>query len=321
MRRHVATIIALFAFFALYSSAHSASASAENIASTKRVQAAALDTKSITPQRGTLYRATYHGHTCYLFGTVHVGKTVFYPLEPQVTKALNQADKLIIEVDIRNAAAFQQAIIQYGLYPQGESIAQHISADTLTKLKQALQRDGISFEQISRMKPWMVANLLIVQEMARNGFPTEQGIELHFLSVAQQQQKTVGQLETAADQLSIFDKLTTAQQENYLRENMKDLESGLAMKQGLALINAWQHADTTRMEKLMHEMNSEQSSVSALMQRLLIDQRNPRMAEKIEALLKNDKASFVAIGTLHLIGDNSVPKLLRQRGYQVQKLY
>jgi uncharacterized protein YbaP (TraB family) len=76
--------------------------------------------------RGTLCRVDYQGHTCYLFGTVHVGQAAFYPLEPQVTHALQQADRLAIEVDIRNTAAFQQAILQYGLYPGSQTMEQHL---------------------------------------------------------------------------------------------------------------------------------------------------------------------------------------------------
>ncbi|MBV8633404.1 MAG: TraB/GumN family protein, partial [Burkholderiaceae bacterium] len=40
------------------------------------------NTGAAGPQ-GTLYRVQSQGHTAYLFGTIHVGKPEFYPLEPQ----------------------------------------------------------------------------------------------------------------------------------------------------------------------------------------------------------------------------------------------
>jgi uncharacterized protein YbaP (TraB family) len=316
MRRKLVSVIT--ALFTLYAGWHAMPARADDALRAEATTSAAPTRQAAAIRHGTLYRVEYRGHTSYLFGTVHVGQAAFYPLEPQVTRALDRADRLVIEVDIRDAAAFGQAIARYGLYPQGQTIAQHLSADTLEKLQGALQRAGIPFDRIARMKPWMVANLLIVQEMARNGFPAEQGIEMYLLSVAQKQGKAVGALETADYQLSLFDSLNQKQQEDYLRENIAELADGSAMKKGLALIDAWRRADSPEMERLLQD---DQSPSSAFMQKLLISRRNPGMAGKIEMLLKNDKASFVALGALHLLGENGVPALLQQRGYRVQKLY
>lgn len=318
---HRTTVSLIAALFGLYLGLHTAPTQADEMRAPASAAPAAAAQKSAATRHGTLYRVSRGGNTCYLFGTVHVGQAAFYPLEPQVMQALDRADTLVIEVDIRNTAAFRQAIVRHGLYPEGQTIAQHLSADTLEKLKDALQRAGIPFENAARMKPWMAANLLIVQEMARNGFPAEQGIELYFLSIAKKQNKIVQQLETADYQLSLFDSLTAAQQEEYLLENLAELANGTAMKKGLALISAWQNADSKALEAALLEMQNASSASARLLQRMLIDQRNPGMANKIETLLKNDKAGFVAIGALHLLGDKGVPALLRQRGYQVQKLY
>lgn len=45
------------------------------------------------------------------------------------------------------------------------------------------------------------------------------------------------------------------------------------------------------------------------------------MASKIEALLREDETTFVGGGLLHMVGETGVPILLRQRGYEVEKLY
>ncbi|RQO34739.1 conjugal transfer protein TraB [Herminiimonas sp. KBW02] len=278
-------------------------------------------TAQSTPQRGTLYRVTYRGNTSYLFGTVHVGKTAFYPLEPEVTRAFSASKKLVIEVDIRNTDAMRLAIMRHGIYPAGQTINQHLSADASAQLRQALRRYGTSFESISRMKPWMVANLLLVQEMARQGFPTEQGIELHFLSLAEKQKKTVLELETADYQLSLFDSMSDAEQEEYLVENLTELASGVAMQKALDLIKAWQTADAKALDAALLEMQKGENASDRFLQKVLLDRRNPAMAQQVEALLKTDKTSFVAVGALHLLGAKGVPGLLQQRGYTVQKLY
>ena len=316
MHRHFVLVVTLlFSWFISF-------AHADNGTDNTALKSQTANTlKATVPNRGVLYRVSHRGNASYLFGTVHVGQAAFYPLEPQVTRALSAADKLVLEVDVRDIATLQQAVMQHGIYPEGQTLDQHLSADSLDKLKQALQVAGIPFENVARMKPWMVTNLLIVQAMARAGYPTEQGIELYFLSVAKKEKKAVQQLETADYQLSLFNGLSDVQQEEYLQENLVQLASGSSLKKGLDLITAWQHADNKALEAALLEMQNEQSTSAQFLQRVLLDERNPNMANKIAELLKTDKRSFAAIGALHLIGNKGVPALLQQRGYKVEKLY
>jgi uncharacterized protein YbaP (TraB family) len=273
------------------------------------------------PQRGALYRVRHQGNTAYLFGTIHVGQAAFYPLEPQVTRALSQSTQLVLEMDLRKSAQFQQAIDQYGMYGAGRTIDQQLSADSVRQLKTALQRFGIPFESVARMKPWMAANLLLAVDLERNGYQASLGTDLYLLSLAQAQAKTVRELETADYQLSLFDQLTPAQQEQYLRETLAELADGSGFNKTKAMIDAWRSADAGAMENLLREMQNEKSASSDFMQRVLLDQRNPNMAAGIEALLRKNKSTFVGVGMLHLLGEGGLPTLLRQRGYEVKKLY
>jgi len=54
-------------------------------------------------------------------------------------------------------------------------------------------------------------------------------------------------------------------------------------------------------------------------QRLLVD-RNHRMAERMEQYLQQGKA-FVAVGALHLPGEDGLLNLLEQQGYTLRCLY
>jgi uncharacterized protein YbaP (TraB family) len=277
--------------------------------------------KAVIPLRGTLYRVDHRGRSNYLFGTIHVGQAAFYPLEPQVMHALHAADKLVLELDIRNTAAFQQAIVKHGLYPDGQTIAMHFPADRLDALKTGLQHVGIPFDNVARMKPWMIANLLTVQTMERNGYPADEGLERYFLTIADKEGKNVQELESADYQFALFDHLDDKQQQSYLEETLHDLADGSELEQNVALFDAWSHADSAKMLALKQEMLDDESVISRFIEEILLNRRNPGMADKIEVLLNDDKTAFVAIGALHLIGKDSVPDLLKQRGYRVTKLY
>lgn len=73
------------------------------------------------PLRGALFRVRFHDHTCYLFGTIHVGQADFFPLEQQVTQAFAKAGTFMLEIDMRNAESLQLAAKNSG------TIAAHLT--------------------------------------------------------------------------------------------------------------------------------------------------------------------------------------------------
>lgn len=275
----------------------------------------------VAPRRGALYRITRNGETSYLFGTIHVGKQGFFPLEPQVTRALADSKSLVIELDIRENQPFQLALDKHGSYPAGDSVVHHIAPDTLQRLMQALAKAGLSLQTVERYKPWLIANMLVGMELERNGFERSQAVEYFLLDAAQKQDKSVHELESADYQLALFDTLDDAQQETYLRENLADLDDGAALKKSEDLIGAWSTADAPRIRAVLHELTTGDSVSANFMQNMLLGKRNPEMASSIEQIMQSGQVAFVGVGLLHLIGDNGVPQLLRRRGYEVEKLY
>jgi uncharacterized protein YbaP (TraB family) len=273
------------------------------------------------PQRGTLYRVRHNGNTTYLFGTIHVGKPAFFPLEAEVTRALTRASKLVLEIDIRHTEPFQSALQKHGMYADGDSIERHLSADSLLRLQQALQGFGLPLAQVKHMKPWLVTNMLIGLDLERHGYQRSHGIEIFLLSLADTQTKAVQELESAEYQMSLFDSMTDAMQEQYLRENLAELSDGNALKKAQALIDAWASANGDALEAMMRDSLKEKTISAEFTHRVLLEKRNPEMAAKIEALLRDDETTFVGVGLLHMVGETGVPTLLRQRGYEVEKLY
>lgn len=274
----------------------------------------------VTQPRGTLYRIHHQGRTSYLFGTVHVGRADFFPLEPQVMRALEQTSRLVLEIDIRDNAPFQNAMARHGIYAEGDAIARHLSTPSLALLKQELQRFGVDYEKVQRLKPWLLANMLVALDLERNGYLRTHSIEAFLLSTAGQSKKVM-ELESAEYQMSLYDGMDDAAQENYLRENLVDLGDGNAMKKAQLLIDAWANANGDAAESFLRESINEKSASAEFTKRVLLDRRNPEMADKIESLLKTDESVFVGVGMLHLLGDGGVPKLLRTRGYEVEKMY
>lgn len=308
MKFGVAVLLSVFAAFLL-------PAHAENNAAA----GASAQVAQGIPSRGALYRVRHKGNTTYLYGTIHVGTAAFAPLGAEVRTALAQARTLVLELDVRNEAPLQGALQKHGLYADNDGLAQHVSADTLDRLGTVLGDFGMPLSAVSRMKPWLVANLLTGLDLDRHGYRRQHGAEYALLAAAGG--KAVQALETAEYQLSLFDSMSSTMQEDYLRETLAALGDGNAMKKARALIDAWAAADRIELDRLWQESLAEQSPITKFTHRVLLDQRNPEMARKVEVLLQEDGSSFVGVGLLHLIGETGLPALLRQRGYQVEQVY
>ncbi|WP_229489846.1 TraB/GumN family protein [Pseudoduganella namucuonensis] len=284
-------------------------------------EGAAALAEQAAPRRGALYRVQNAGKTSYLFGTVHVGKQAFFPLEPQVTRALADSTTLVLELDVRANDQFQRALARYARYAPGDSVRRHLSPETLQLLEQAMARAGMSLAGMEQYKPWLLANILVGAEIERHGYARSNGVEQYLLSTAMRQRKPLRELESADYQLSLFDTLDDAQQEAYLRENLAELASGVSLKKTAGLIDAWSTADAPGIKAAWKTLVSGDTVSAAFMERTLLGKRNPEMAASIEDIMKTDQVAFVGVGLLHLVGDNSLPELLRERGYQVEQLY
>jgi uncharacterized protein YbaP (TraB family) len=270
---------------------------------------------------GQLYRVTLEGKTGYLYGTVHVGRDGAYPLDAVAVRALQASRALVIELDIREDKAFQLALARHARYPDGDSVQQHLSPAALNQLLPALARAGIPLASVQHYKPWLIANLLVGAELTQAGYQRSQAAEYALLAAAQQQDKTVRELESADYQLGLFDSLDERQQEQYLLENLADLADGDALKKSQALLEAWSAADGAGINAAWRSATSGDSVSAGFMQRVLLGKRNPEMAANIERIMQQDQVAFVGVGLLHLVGEDGLPQLLKRRGYQVEQLY
>jgi uncharacterized protein YbaP (TraB family) len=271
--------------------------------------------------RGTLYRVQGQGHTAYLFGTIHVGKPEFFPLEPQVMEDFTKSDALAVEFDISDTKAVQDAIFKYALYPNSGAIDKHVSPKTLDRLKKALTKLGLSYDGLSHMKAWMVADVMLIVSLEKQGYQGALATDSYFVKTAKDQNKKIVSLESADFQLSLFDKMPAKDQEAYLTDCLNDLESGTVAAKNQELLNAWEHADQKAFDGLLAEARDDKTVSGRFFYRELLQARNPPMAEKVAKMIKEHDNGFVAVGLLHLQGKEGLPQLLRKKGFTIERIY
>lgn len=270
---------------------------------------------------GGLYRISGRGGVAYLFGTIHVGHPSFYPLAPDAERALAGADHVVVELDPRAGDVFRQALARYGRYAKGDDIRQHVSADTLVKLRAALHAEGLSLAGMMTFKPWLIANLLLSIKLDRQGFRRSEGVEQRLLAQAERRGARVVPLESAELQLGLFDSMSEVEAERYLRDTLAGLADGSSLEHARRTIDAWRSGNSAALDAVLREATAGRSETAEFTRHKLLGRRNADMAAQIDTLVTKGGVFFVGVGLLHLLGDNGLPQLLAQRGYLIERVY
>jgi uncharacterized protein len=314
MTRRLKLILAALstAAFACAAAAQDSAASCPPQASAptpQQMQAAQAQAKD----RGFLWRVKKDGRTHHLFGTIHVGKLAWAFPGPKLRAALADAQVMAFELDpldptiqsgVRSAGAGQPALPP----ALNEQLARQI------------RRACLPAQVLAGMHPLMQAMTAMVVDAARDGLQVGYGQEFVLAGAAKARQLRTVSLETPERQLAALIPDDPAQAERYLASTLDQLQSGLGRQVLLRMVAAWERGDLKEIEHYERWCDCVKTDEDRAMLAALNDERNPAMAERIEALHGDGQRLFVAVGALHMTGPNALPALLRSRGFAVERV-
>ncbi|MFC5510851.1 TraB/GumN family protein [Massilia jejuensis] len=275
----------------------------------------------LAAERGALFKVSGHGHTLYLYGTIHAGKPDYYPLEPHIAKAVAAAPTLALEVDTaRDPGAVQAAFARHGVFAAGSPGYAGLPGERRRRLEAALKQQGVDLAAVMQLKPWMLATMLTVRDLARLGYDPAFGVDAHLAGLARGKAR-IAELESSEYQAALLDRLPLAMQWDLLEETLAHMASGRQLREARELFEAYERADRQALERIAARIDSDDSVSGKFVREIVLDERNGPMAERLAALLARDDNAVAAIGLMHLLGKGGVPVLLRQRGMQVERIY
>jgi uncharacterized protein len=253
--------------------------------------------------------------TIYLFGTIHVGRSEFYPLPEHVERALTQSTALVVEAKHDGGAAGAQA----GHYTAPDSLDQHIPSALLAQLNAVLPRYGFSRADALRLRPWRLGIRLTFEELALHDFDPRLAVDAYLSDSALRAGKSILALETEQTQTDIMESLSAPEQEAILQASLAQIATGRVAPLMQAIVAAWGWGDVRRCEKALAASYADLPLAQTINAKL-ISARNARFFKKVEAFLRGRETIFVAVGTAHLIGKDGVIARLRKRGYRVKQI-
>jgi len=270
---------------------------------------------------GFLWKTEKNGNTVYLLGSIHVANEAMYPLRPEIEAAFKASDYLGVEVDMSklDQAAMQKLVQSTGVYSDGTTLKDHVSADTYGKVVAILKGRGLPENSFDTFKPWVVAQTIPSLQMIEAGYQSDLGIDMYFMQNAAKQNKPIVQLETAEEQLGMFNGFSAGLQEEILLEainayNNPSQSAGTAIDE---MSKMWVEGDEEALVGLTKATAAKPEYYKAL-----VADRNAGMLKKIEGYLNGEekKSYFIVVGALHMLGDDGLVTKLRSDGFEVEKL-
>ncbi len=254
----------------------------------------------------------------YLLGSIHVLSEDFYPLPDYIETLVQRADVLVLEADIREeslkTAEIAQLTMKAGFYHDGSSIEEHLEKSLYQSLSAVVKEAGLSMEQVSLMKPWLLSLTLQTLELESSGYRSYFGME-RVISKANTWDKVV-ELEGIEYQLEMVAGLGEDDQLELLNSTVE--ESGHIKESLEILIDAWEQGNPGLIaEELALE------GLSGGIAKRLLQQRNVSMAKKAAELLNSEvgkKTILLVAGAAHFIGETGIPFQLSSRGFDVSQV-
>ncbi len=258
------------------------------------------------------------GPKSFVFGTMHSRDRRILYLPGVVMQALNKSQFFMMETTLseENMRTSRRLMMA----PHGENMRQHLGERRLAQLKEIAPAYQIPLENLLQLKIWAIASV-ISQPPANSSQNSGQLtlLDRELEKIAKAEGKQIFALEKASDQLGLFDGLSKAAQLELLDsalEGFADLEDELE-----TLTRHYIRGDINhffcRMNKDLKDASPEIREF--ITDKLLID-RNHAMVSKIQSRIEQG-AAFIAVGALHLPGEEGVLNLLKKQGYSLRKRF
>lgn len=276
-----------------------------------------------SPPVPLLWKASDGDNAVYLLGSFHLLKPSDYPLSKDVDLALADAESVLFEISPAElqspelAAGMMQAALRTDGTTLDEQVGPELAARLRTWSADLPAGVPINGEMLQRFDPWFAALTVSLMQMSAMGLDPALGLDKHFMARAAEAGKPVAGLETAAQQIALFDGMAPEEQVQMLSDALQDAAEGTEQLETL-------HADwrAGRVDALWNGMAADmRREYPQLYKRINVDRNDAWLAELVARLeAPNGDDTLVVVGALHLLGKDGVVEKLRERGYTVERI-
>ncbi len=277
--------------------------------------------------QGLVFSATKGDQTITLAGTYHLPDPRHDALVAQVQEALKHASALLVEAGPDEEARLQKAMMADPtlMFSKGKTLPELLSPAEWELTKTALAAHGMPAFLAAKMRPAFVAMTLslppcAVKDMGAGG----KGLDKVLMQAAQTDKVAIRALEPWDTVFTLFNSISEADSLEMLRAAV--VGAPLADDMGVTMADLYFRGEP----RIIWELAREQAIAGGmapveverqmkLSEDLLMVARNHNWLPEIEAAATKGPV-VVAVGALHLSGDQGLLYLLQQDGYTITRL-
>ena len=331
--RHPVRVVAAFFGFLLALLVPAAAAVCAGADMRPRIEAerpgalAAMAAESAVNGDARLWRVTSPaGAVSHLYGTMHVTDPAIVALGPEAQAAYGAAGTVVIETtDLLDPLEFSAKLMarpELMFFLDGTDLTDLLDEEGERVVREALEARDLTMDAMKSFKPWVLATQLSLP--ACMAAADQDILDVDLALRARDAGLDVRGLETAVEQMEAMASLPldfhveTLVETAKLGSEMDDVFATMGMLYAEGRIGEIWPFLTLAGEMLSADITGAETSGLADFQEVMVVRRNHTMAERVVETLEEGDA-FVAVGALHLPGEEGLVALLRERGYTVDR--
>jgi uncharacterized protein YbaP (TraB family) len=265
--------------------------------------------------RGFMWRLVKDGRSSYLYGTVHIARRDWIFPGNTLVSAVRGSDVVALELDVLDPEVLRR--MGEGIAPRPDRVLPPALA---ARLRAQLRAACLPEAMLDDVTPEMAAMTLTIKSARVDGLDPAYGIDAVVAGLAHGLKKSVVSLETPEQQLALLLAPTAREAQANVEQGLAELESGKSRAAMVRIAQVWADGrfdELFRYEQWCDCLNTDAERAA---HKRLLDDRNPALADRIDALHRAGNKVFAAVGSLHMVGKMGLPLLLAQRGYQVERM-
>jgi uncharacterized protein len=243
----------------------------------------------------------------YLYGTMHVGDKKAHNFTDATLEAFKDAKAYAGELNMEEVD--QLAVLNMMKLDSGKSLKDGYSADEWSAIETYFETKlHVNVNDFTAYNTFFIYSLI-----AQSQFKNQKGeaVDIYFYKRAKAQNKKLLGLEKVEEQIGAINSMTAEEQKKMLLDAIegKDGSSDKDMKK---MLKYYSKGDLNKLQELSDKVEMGNNFETAF-----ITTRNHRMAERMAPIMES-QSTFVAVGALHLPGEEGLIALLRGMGYEVK---
>lgn len=252
-------------------------------------------------------------HPSYLYGTYHLVPSGYLPSQGKVMQAFQGSSGVIVEVELDSTSMQKAAMV--AMMPNHKLSALLPEADYALVAKELEAGSGYDLKMFEQVKP-VTLSLMLSMGYSQSGAPwlkeyAGSPLDAFFVEEGRKLGKNILTLETVDEQMKLL-YLTDSPEKQARELALMVREKAEVQRLSAAIAENWRTENIDQMAEISWKMMDTFGG-----QKALLTDRNAKWMEVLPKQFKKG-SQFVAVGTLHLTGEDGLIHQLRARGYTVE---